>query len=82
MNKGLFAFIVIALCIVGVVYYYVQKADNEDLSSSVDNTVHVPTSSRSTSIDSLESDLSQVLPDGLDGDFQDIEAEINTAVSQ
>ena len=74
MNKNLLIFIIVALIILGFVYYFSISQEEEQIGSE-------PLSG-DTSADALEQELINTDLDNLDQEFTDIEMELDAAISE
>lgn len=73
MNKNLFIFIIVALLILGVVYYFSNPPEKELTGNE--------TLSDSGSVGALEQELTNTDLDNLDREFADIEMELEASIS-
>ena len=73
MNKNLLIFIIIAIGILGIVYYFSslpqEQTEGETLNSD-------------TSVQALEQDLANTDLDNLDQEFADIDMELEASISE
>ncbi|OGZ45175.1 MAG: hypothetical protein A3J54_03560 [Candidatus Ryanbacteria bacterium RIFCSPHIGHO2_02_FULL_45_13b] len=73
INKNFFIFIVVALLMLGIVYYFSALPEDQTGNESL---------SDDTSIDALEDELIATDLDNLDQEFADIEMELGAAISE
>ncbi len=74
MNKNLLIFIVVALLILGVVYYFSNPLEEDQIGNE--------NLSDNTSVGALEQELVDTDLDNLDQEFADIEMELEASISE
>jgi len=74
MNKNLLIFIVVALLILGVVYYFSNPLEEDQIGNE--------NLSDNTSVGALEQELMNTDLDNLDQEFADIEMELEASISE
>ena len=73
MNKNLLIFIVVAVIILGIVYYFSSLPNEEMGQESLNN---------DTSVGTLEQELTNTDLDNLDQEFADIDMELEASISE
>ncbi|TSC70023.1 MAG: hypothetical protein G01um101470_903 [Parcubacteria group bacterium Gr01-1014_70] len=78
MNKNLLIFVIIAVILLAVVYYF--SALREGMGIPEDTGEMVPRDD--TSVSALEADLTNTHIDNVDQEFADVEMELEAAISE